>query len=255
MAGNQGEHKRGRQYVAQANVGSSLASKLKKGEKKRRGRREEQREREARWRGKGVLTREIRRRRWDKGKREEKRERARSERKDVNPFLVSLQPIPPFLLIAGVLLSTGELYLLFLLPLHSLFPPRHLLSLSLQPPLRSLYPESSPFVPLAPPSRSLLLVYTRPSPLYDPLPSTKAHSPLFAFFLLSLLVEGRTKITNPRGICREPRLDRGVSLGRARTTRQPSRFLPRWKCLTLPRRIIKEIIFELRVYIYIPWLE
>lgn len=27
-------------------------------------------------------------------------------------------------------------------------------SLSLQPPLRSLYPESSPFVPLAPPSRS-----------------------------------------------------------------------------------------------------
>lgn len=130
MAGNQGEHKRGRQYVAQANVGSSLASKLKKGEKKRRGRREEQREREARWRGKGVLTREIRRRRWDRGKREEKRERARSERKDVNPFLVSLQPIPPFLLIAGVLLSTGELYLLFLLPLHSLFPPRHLLSLS-----------------------------------------------------------------------------------------------------------------------------
>lgn len=137
MAGNQGEHKRGRQYVAQANVGSSLASKLKKGEKKRRGRREEQREREARWRGKGVLTREIRRRRWDRGKREEKRERARSERKDVNPFLVSLQPIPPFLLIAGVLLSTGELYLLFLLPLHSLFPPRHLLSLS---------PTSSPFV-------------------------------------------------------------------------------------------------------------
>lgn len=123
-------------------------------------------------------------------------------------------------------------------------------SLSLQPPLRSLYPESSPFVPLAPPSRSLLLVYTRPSPLYDPLPSSKAHSPPFAFFLLSLLVEGRTKITNPRGICREPRLDRGVSLGRARTTRQPSRFLPRWKCLTLPRRIIKEIIFELRVYIY-----
>lgn len=62
--------------------------------------------------------------------RRRERERARSERKDVNPFLVSLQPIPPFLLIAGVLLSTGELYLLFLLPLHSLFPSRHLLSLS-----------------------------------------------------------------------------------------------------------------------------
>lgn len=90
--------------------------------------------------------------------------------------------------------------------------------------------------------------YTRPSPLYDPLPSSKAHSPPFAF-LLSLLVEGRTKITNPRGICREPRLDRGVSLGRARTTRQPSRFLPRCKCLTLARRIIKEIMFELRIYI------
>lgn len=44
MAGNQGEHKRGRQYVAQANVGSSFASKLKKGEKKRCRRRERQRE-------------------------------------------------------------------------------------------------------------------------------------------------------------------------------------------------------------------
>lgn len=59
----------------------------------------------------------------------ERGERRRSERKDVNPFLVSLQPISPFLLIAGVLLSAGELPTLSLslsnpLPLH--------LSLSLQ---------------------------------------------------------------------------------------------------------------------------
>lgn len=185
MAGNQGEHKRGRQYVAQANVGSSLASKLKKGEKKRRGRREEQREREARWRGKGVLTREIRRRRWDRGKREEKRERARSERKDVNPFLVSLQPIPPFLLIAGVLLSTGELYLLFLLPLHSLFPPRHLLSLS---------PTSSPFVvpwilSLCPTRSSISLP---PPRIYASLPALRS-SP----FLQSALAPVRFLLTLP----------------------------------------------------------
>lgn len=53
----------------------------------------------------------------------ERGERRRSERKDVNPFLVSLQPISPFLLIAGVLLSAGELPTLSLslsnpLPLH-----------------------------------------------------------------------------------------------------------------------------------------
>ena len=183
-----------------------------------------------------MLTREIRRRRWYREKREGKREereederageRARSERKDVNPFLVSLQPIPPFLLIAGVLLSTGELYLLFLslsLPLHSLFPPRDLLSL--QPPLRSLYPESSSFVPLAPPSRSLLLIsrirvlprfmilslppkHTRPRSLsYSPF-SSRGEQKLR---IREAFVESRGSIEGFRSAVRELRANHHVS--------------------------------------------
>lgn len=78
--------------------------------------------------GKGVLGERDSRQRRDGARRERARGRARSERKDVNPFLVSLRPIPPFLLIAGVLLSAGELPPPFLSSLQSLFPPRDPLS-------------------------------------------------------------------------------------------------------------------------------
>lgn len=154
----------------------------------------------------------------------ERGERRRSERKDVNPFLVSLQPISPFLLIAGVLLSAGELPTLSLslsnpLPLHLSLSN---VSVTFSTSRSFLFPTSSPrfcslyqvaFVPLASPFLAHLfrLLYTFTGLL---LSLANSLSPPFAF-LFSLLDEGRTKITNPRGICREPQLDRGVSPGRA----------------------------------------
>lgn len=170
----------------------------------------------------------------------ERGERRRSERKDVNPFLVSLQPISSFLLIAGVLLSAGELPTLS----PSLSHPLSNVPVTFSTSRSFLFPTFSPrfcslyqvaFVPLASPFLAHLfhLLYAFTGLL---LSLANSHSPPFAF-LFSLLDEGRTKITNPRGICREPQLDRGVSPGRALAPAVT--FQPQRKCLTLALSVTK----------------
>lgn len=119
-----------------------------------------------------------------------------------------------------------ESYLLFLFLSPTLFPSISLslsnVSVTFSTSRSFLFPTSSPrfcslyqvaFVPPASPFLAHLfhLLYTFTGLL---LSLANSLSPPFAF-LFSLLDEGRTKITNPRGICREPQLDRGVSPGRA----------------------------------------
>lgn len=277
MAGNQGEHKRGRQYyVAQANVSSSFASKLKKGEKKRCRKRDREerdgggkgREERVCWRerfeGEKVGQRETRREK--RGKREERRRtrgREREREQGANERTLTL-----FLFLSSPSLRSfssqecsfpQESYTSSSSPFLSLFTHFFhlgifsLSNLSSPPRLRSLYPESSSFVPLASPSPSLFLIFR----IHASFPALR-----FSLFLQSTLAPVRfLTLPSRRGENKNYESARHLSSAAARSRgfARPCEnyaptitFLPRWKCLTLAWRIIKEIIFSnyLRIYIY-----
>lgn len=133
---------------------------------------------------------------------------------------------------------TLPLFLYFSLSLsltfQSLFPPPDLFSF--QPSLRdSVRCTRSPLChPLLPFSLTCSIFFTllQDSFFLSPTvsrPRSLSYSPF--------IVEGRTKIMNPRGICREPQLDRGVSPGSALAPAVT--FQPQRKCLTLALSVTK----------------